>query len=123
MTPTVLVVDDDETVRRVLHLALQRAGFRVLLAEHGIDALARLDAEPAPVDLVLTDVVMPEMNGLTLAARLLARRPAPRLMFMSGYVHDPEQLNEALGRPAPFVPKPFDVDDLVARINAELGSA
>jgi two-component system cell cycle sensor histidine kinase/response regulator CckA len=123
VTRTVLVVDDDETVRRVLHLSLERAGFRVLTAEHGIHALALLDAEPAPVDLVLTDVVMPEMNGLALAARLLARRPTPRVIFMSGYVHDPEQLDQALGRPAPFVAKPFDVDDLVARISVELGSA
>lgn len=124
MTPTVIVVDDDETVRRVLQLSLTRAGFRVVVAEHGLHALALFDAEPeGAVDLVLTDVVMPEMDGVVLAERLLARRPPPRLMFMSGYVHDPDRLDRVLGRPAPFMSKPFDVDELAARIRAELRTA
>jgi two-component system cell cycle sensor histidine kinase/response regulator CckA len=117
---TLLVVDDDATIRRVLQLSLERAGFRVLAAEHGAAALAVLDAQESPVDLVLTDVVMPEMDGVSLAERVLARPGAPRLMFMSGYIHDPEKLDRVLGRPAPFIQKPFDVDELAERIRADL---
>ena len=117
---TLLVVDDDATIRRVLQLPLERAGFRVLVAEHGIQALAILDAEPDAVDLVLTDVVMPEMDGVTLAGRVLARPDPPLLLFMSGYIHDPAKLDHVLGRPAPFVQKPFDVDALALRIRADL---
>jgi two-component system cell cycle sensor histidine kinase/response regulator CckA len=120
---TLLVVDDDATIRRVLQLSLGRAGFRVLSAENGVAALALLDAETSPVDLILTDVVMPEMDGVTLAEHVLARTRAPRLMFMSGYIHDPEKLDRVLGRPAPFIQKPFDVDDLAERIRSDLGVA
>jgi CheY-like chemotaxis protein len=117
---TLLVVDDDATVRRVLQLSLERAGFRVLAAEHGVDALRLLDAETRPVDLILTDVVMPEMDGVTLAERVLERPDPPLLVFMSGYIHDPEKLDRVMGRPASLVQKPFDVDELAARIRAEL---
>lgn len=117
---TVLVVDDDATIRRVLQLTLERAGLRVLVAEHGTQALAILDAAPGDVDLILTDVVMPEMDGVTLAGRVLARPDPPLLVFMSGYVHDPATLDHVLGRPAPFVQKPFDVDELAVRIRADL---
>jgi two-component system cell cycle sensor histidine kinase/response regulator CckA len=118
---TLLVVDDDATVRRVLQISLERAGFRVLAAEHGVHALQLLDANPGVVDLILTDVVMPEMDGVTLAERVLTRPTPPRLLFMSGYIHDPEKLDRVLGRPAPFVQKPFDVDDLASRIRVDLG--
>lgn len=118
--PTLLVVDDDATVRRVLQLSLERAGFRVLAAEHGVEALRLLDAAPHAVDLILTDVVMPEMDGVTLAERVLDRPHPPNLIFMSGYIHDPEKLDRVMGRPAAFVQKPFDVEELAARIRAEL---
>ena len=72
--PLVLVVDDDAMVRRVLRLTLERAGLRVLLAEHGVDALNQLASVGEPVRVLLTDIVMPQMGGVALAEHVLARK-------------------------------------------------
>lgn len=120
--PLVLVVDDDATVRKVLKIALERAHLRVLTAEHGVDALAKLDAAGEPVDVILSDVVMPEMGGVALCEAALTRPHPPRIILMSGFNHDPARLRVA-GKGAPFVQKPFDMDDVVRRVRAEIALA
>lgn len=120
--PVVLVVDDDATVRKVLKIALERAQLRVITAEHGVDALEQLDAAGEPVDLILSDVVMPAMGGVALCEAALKRPHAPKVMLMSGFNHDPSRLRVA-GKSAPFVQKPFDMDDVVRRVRAEIGLA
>lgn len=120
---TVLVVDDEETVRRVLLLTLTSAGFKVLTADDGTHALAVLAAARDVVDLVLTDVVMPEMSGVTLAQQVFAQDAAARVCLMSGYLNDPAAMQREIGHPVTFVRKPFDVDELVAHLRGALGSA
>jgi DNA-binding NtrC family response regulator len=120
--PTVLVVDDDATVRRVLSLTLESAGFRVLTADDGRHALAVLASARDVVDLILTDVVMPEMSGVTLAQQVFAQDATARVCLMSGYLDDRAKMRRDIGHPVTFVQKPFDVDELVAHLRSELGA-
>ncbi len=116
---TILVVDDEDPVRRFLRIALERAGFRVLTAANGDEGWNALTADGA-VDLILSDVVMPGVDGLALAARVRELPQPPRFVFMSGFVNDRSRLNAALGRATPFVQKPFDLGDLVTLVKDEL---
>jgi two-component system, cell cycle sensor histidine kinase and response regulator CckA len=119
VSAAVLVVDDETTVLRLIRIALEREGLRVLTAGNGVEALAVL-AGAERVDLVVTDVVMPQMDGIALAGHVREMAAAPRLIFMSGFVNDRSRLNAALGRPAPFVQKPFDLEVMMATVRAEL---
>lgn len=118
--PYVLVVDDDATVRKVLRIALERAQMRVETAGHGVEALAVIAGATEDFDLILTDVVMPEMGGVALAEQAIKHPNPPHIMFMSGFNHDPARLRYA-GRSAPFVQKPFDMDDVVRRVRTLIG--
>jgi CheY-like chemotaxis protein len=107
---TVLVVEDADPVRSLAARALDAAGYRVLTAIDGVDALRTSASWSAPIHLVLTDVVMPRMGGDELATRLADLRPESRVLFMSGYTgsifrrdgHSEPQLH--------FVEKPYSVD-------------
>jgi PAS domain S-box-containing protein len=115
---TVLVAEDEETVRRFVRIVLEKEGFRVLEAENGMEALAIFEAaDPAP-DVLLTDVVMPQMGGKDLAQRLLSIRPEMKVIFMSGFVRDPELLEGLNDRKAPFLQKPFDIEELARIVRA-----
>jgi PAS domain S-box-containing protein len=115
---TVLVAEDEETVRRFVRIVLEREGFRVLEAENGMEALAVFEAaEPAP-DVLLTDVVMPRIGGKELATRLLEVRPGLKVIFMSGFVRDSELLEGLNERRAPFLQKPFDIEELARIVRA-----
>lgn len=108
---TILVVEDEDTVRRVTARLLNRLGYAVTTAASAEEALALLECRGAPFSLVLTDVVMPGLTGIELAEVLRAREPDVRILFMSGYP------SRELGQnpedpPSPFLPKPFSVDDL-----------
>jgi CheY-like chemotaxis protein len=98
----ILLVEDDAGVRGLARALLESAGYRVLVAALPSAALAVEAAHQGGIDLLLSDVVMPEMDGYELAARLRARRPGLRVVLMSGYT------GEATGGVAwPLVPKPF----------------
>lgn len=79
---TTLIVDDEETLRRVIQIVLEEAGHRVLTAENGSAALAILAGEP--VDLVISDIVMPETDGIELVREIRAKYPAVKIISMSG---------------------------------------
>ena len=83
--PTVLVAEDEEIVRDLVQLTLERAGYRVLAASDGDEALALRTSSDEPIDILLTDMVMPGMNGAELAQRVLAASPQTPVVFMSGY--------------------------------------
>ena len=109
---TVLVVDDEPAVREFVRRALERLGYRVLVADGPAQALERADDGAGHIDLVVTDVVMPEMRGPALAERLRAARPEIRTLYMSGYAADRAV---APGEPPmgdAFLPKPFRAADL-----------
>jgi PAS domain S-box-containing protein len=118
---TVLVVDDEESVRRVTERILVRAGYDVMIAATGGLALEAVGSDAQPIDLLLTDVVMPEMRGPQLVERATRIRPALRVLYMSGYIH---QAVTQLGIEHPeellFVEKPFTADQLLARVRQAL---
>src|SRR5262245_7050096 len=119
---TILVIEDQPEVLALLSDALQMLGYRVLTATRPSDGLALSDQHSDEIDLVLTDVVMPEMNGPELAQRLVFRHPSLRVLFLSG--HGPDVLGP-LGVPEEgpaILRKPFTVDTLIARVEGALAS-
>jgi two-component system cell cycle sensor histidine kinase/response regulator CckA len=116
---TVLVVDDDRGVRRLTSRMLRVAGYKVLEAESGPEALIVLQKEPG-IDLVLTDIVMPEMHGLELVDRALAATPRLRILLMTGHALE---LTDQLGvreSPLPLLLKPFSAEQLLAKVRDAL---
>jgi CheY-like chemotaxis protein len=115
-TETVLLVEDEEVVRNLTRTVLQRNGYRVLEATHGVEALDLCKQHNGPIHLLVTDVVMPHMNGRDLAQRLARLRPGTKVLFMSGYTGF---LDEPLGIPGgntAFLQKPFAPDGLVRQV-------
>jgi two-component system cell cycle sensor histidine kinase/response regulator CckA len=119
-TETIVVVEDDESVRELVQLMLQGHGYDVLAASDG-ETAARLCAEhPGGVDLLLTDVVMPELNGRVLAERLETMFPSLRVLFMSGY-SDEAVVRHGIIRPnTAFIEKPFSESGLARKVREVL---
>ncbi|MFN8028144.1 MAG: ATP-binding protein [Acidimicrobiia bacterium] len=116
----VLVVEDDEAVRRLTVQSLRRRGYTVLEADDAITALAVEESERGRIDLLLTDVVLPSMRGPALAAAVRAHNPGIAVLFMSGYAEGvlaPEFEGEA------FLAKPFRPFELAAAVRAAVGAA
>ncbi|HEX3156983.1 MAG TPA: response regulator [Gemmatimonadaceae bacterium] len=117
---TILLVEDEDAVRAVLRRLLVRRGFTVLEAEHGAEALAVSEEHDGPIDLVITDLMMPEMGGRELVQRLAARRVGLRVLFMSGYTTDELMRHGAVGPYKAFIQKPFALDEIADRIRQVL---
>ena len=109
---TILVVEDETAVRLSVHRILERAGYQVLEARHGRDALRVWRERRGEIALVLSDVIMPEMGGLDLAAMLRAEDPSVRLLFMSGYTGTDED-ETPLPASIPLLHKPFEGAELL----------
>jgi PAS domain S-box-containing protein len=115
---TVLMVEDEPSVREFARRVLDRAGHTLLTGDSGDEALRVAAAWEGPIDVLLTDIVMPGMHGQVLAAKLLKVRPGIRVIFMSGYAEDSIPALERLATPAAFLAKPFSsatLADAVAR--------
>jgi signal transduction histidine kinase/CheY-like chemotaxis protein len=119
---TVLVVEDDDSVRALTVEMVRDLGYRVVAAESGVAALRALDGE-SEVALLLTDVVMPDMNGRKLADAALARRPALKVLFTTGYTRNAIVHNGVLDPGVHLIAKPFTVESLAAKIHEVLGRA
>ncbi len=117
---TILVVEDEELVRRVVSNSLRKKGYRVLEAGHGQQALDISEHHAGPIDLVLTDVVMPEMNGRQLAERLKKQRPEAAILYMSGYAQDIVDAKGTLPPGTPFIEKPALVHTLTRKVREVL---
>ena len=117
---TILLVDDEETVRRFSSRVLAKHGFGVVSAGTGTEAIAAIRDRGHPIDLLLTDVMMPGMNGCQLAERLLAEYPSMRILFMSGYAEDVLAMNVGLVPGAAFLGKPFKPKALVTKVREVL---
>lgn len=117
---TILVVDDDEWVRVLARDVLAAEGYRVLEASDGQDAIRVAAEHPGPIHLLLTDVVMPGMNGCELAAGLGALLPGLKVMFMSAYDRD-FLVARGLTPTGPVITKPFTIEYLTRRIEMVLG--
>ncbi len=120
-TGTVLLVEDEEAVRSFASRALATRGYTVLEAGSGVEALEIMDRENGRVDLVVSDVVMPEMDGPTLLRHLRERNPDIRIIFMSGYAEEAFRKNLSAGEEFVFLPKPFTLKRLAETVKAAAG--
>jgi CheY-like chemotaxis protein len=119
---TVLLVEDEPAVRALARGILTRAGYEVLEAGDGVDALAASARFAGAIPLVVTDVVMPRMSGRELVERLVAARPDIKVLYMSGYTDDTIVHHGVLERDAAFVQKPLTPEALTAKVREVLGS-
>jgi len=117
---TVLLVEDEDGVRKLARRILERQGYAVLEAAGGAEALDLAEKHREPIHLLLTDVVMPQMGGRQLSERLVERRPETRVLFMSGYTDDQLLAHDRTGADVAFLPKPFDSKGLAAAVRAVL---
>ncbi len=117
---TILLVEDDALVRKVARAILDRAGYVVLEASTGSEALTLAEQHPATIHLLLTDVVMPRMSGPELADRLRVRHPATKALFMSGYTDRSIVHQGLLDSGVAFLQKPLTPDNLLRRIREVL---
>ena len=113
--PVVLVVEDEPVVREITRQVLENAGYQVLAAGSPSDALLLSGHYTRKIDLLLTDVVMPEMNGMDLADHLRKLQPGLVTVFMSGYA-DVDVARKATAELALHIQKPFTANFLLARI-------
>src|SRR4051794_31632371 len=113
---TLLVVDDEDSVRRLVTTVLESAGYQVLLATEPGAAIAIAQSHDGPIDLLITDVTMPEMDGRDVAKMVTTLRPECRVLFMSGYPTHADVPNGGLARDAALLQKPFVPRALVQRV-------
>jgi two-component system cell cycle sensor histidine kinase/response regulator CckA len=117
---TVLVAEDEDGVRELLRKALTEFGYTVLTARHGRDALMIAGQRGERIDLLVTDVVMPEMSGRELAETLLDGNPELKLLYISGYTDDEVLQRGVSGRNTGLLRKPFTAENLVRRVREVL---
>ena len=120
-TGCVLLVEDEEAVRKFAARALASRGYEVLEAASGREAIELLEESEASVDLVVSDVVMPEMDGPTLMRELRKRDPALKIIFVSGYAEDAFAKNLPEGERFTFLPKPFTLKQLIETVKTAIG--
>jgi signal transduction histidine kinase len=116
---TVLLVEDEPAIRALVGDVLRQHGYNVLEARHGVEALMTSAHHMEPIQLLITDVVMPQMRGDELAQRLMAERPDIKVLYMSGYTDD-AALHHGLSERTAFLQKPFTPDKLVVKVREVL---
>ncbi|MBN9390293.1 MAG: response regulator [Chloroflexi bacterium] len=119
-TETVLLVEDEEMVRNLANRALSEKGYKVLAARNGLEALELLENYKGPLDLVLTDVIMPKLGGRPLIESVLARRPGLKVIYISGYTDWTVDTQEILRPGQVFLQKPFTTSTLLRRVRQAL---
>ncbi len=116
-TETILLVEDDATIRTLAVLTLRRRGYTVLEARHGKNALEIVETQADnPIQLVITDVIMPQMGGVILAEQLRIKTPDLKILFLSGYSEEMAINRGWLESNSPFLQKPFSPNDLLYKI-------
>jgi two-component system cell cycle sensor histidine kinase/response regulator CckA len=120
---TILLVEDEDAVRTFAARALRNKGYTVLEANSGESALALLNKQSAPIDLLISDVVMPNMDGPTLVGRIREARPDLKIVFISGYAEDAFRKTMAQQDDIAFLPKPFSLSQLAVKVKEVLREA
>jgi two-component system cell cycle sensor histidine kinase/response regulator CckA len=116
------VIEDEEGVRQLASRILRQAGFHVLEAPTGAAALDMLGDIACPVDLIVTDVVIPDVELSRLERKAHDRRPEPPILYMSGYPHDEIVQRGLVARDLPFLQKPFTATELTDRVHDLVGA-
>ena len=117
---TILLVEDEAPVRMAVRRMLERLGYRVREAANGAAALGLLESSSERIDLVLTDVVMPELHGRDLAEYIRAQDPTKRVLYMSGYTDDEIVRADLVHAGAKLLQKPFTADELGSAVREAL---
>jgi len=121
---TILLVEDDPPIRRLIRRSLDGQGYQLLEACNGLEALGLLADHHGPIDLLVTDVVMPQMDGFTLGERLVESHPETRVLFLSGYADQSARVRHALKKVgSAFLLKPFTQSGLLQKICVQLDTA
>jgi two-component system cell cycle sensor histidine kinase/response regulator CckA len=119
---SILLVEDETSLRELAHHFLQTLGYKVLAAGNAASAMRISDSYNEPIDLLITDVVMPGLNGRLLADRLRERRPAMGVLFMSGYTGQTVGAHGVLAEGSFFIAKPFMKDHLARKVREVIGA-
>ena len=119
-TETVLVVEDEPALRRLISVSLEKRGYTVLAAEDGTEAIRILENNPGEIDLVVSDIMMPKLNGLELRKKATLLRPDMRFLFISGYAEDTIGRTAHLPQDAGYLEKPFLPIELARKVRALL---
>jgi len=117
---TILLVEDDSNLRDLVQESLQSMQYAVLVAASGDDALRLLERHPAPIDLLITDVIMPRMSGTELAQVVTTLRPGIKVLYMSGYTDDKLRDLPTTGPQIAWIQKPFQLHDLAQKLREVL---
>jgi PAS domain S-box-containing protein len=120
-TETILLVEDEESVRQLVRDTLASKGYQVIEAENGEDGVAAASAHKNKIDLVITDVIMPEMGGRELVKRLSETRPETKVLYLSGYTEDAIGTDGAIESGTAFLQKPFTLQNLSRKVREVLG--
>jgi two-component system cell cycle sensor histidine kinase/response regulator CckA len=121
-TETVLIVEDEKALRRAARRILSKAGYTVLEAADGAEALRVLEGHVGPLHLLLTDMILPGLNGREVAERISASRPGLKVLFSSGYTNDAVLRDGVLDASAHFLAKPYTAESLVRKVREVLDS-
>jgi CheY-like chemotaxis protein len=119
---TVLLVEDDEQVRRFMRGLLSSEGYRVIEAKNGAEGL-KIASETARIDLLLADMLLPELSGFDLAEQLLQLRPGLKILFVTGYIEGDIVQRSITELGASFLDKPFVPAALLQRVRDAIGAA
>ena len=119
---TILLVEDDNDVRELVSLALKNFGYNVIEAESGLKAIDLIHESDAAIDLMITDIIMPGINGKELASRLKDNISLNRVLFVSGYSQDHLLQNGSLQQGINFLQKPYPIDVLIKKVREILDS-
>jgi len=120
-TETILLVEDEESVRQLVRDTLVSKGYRVLEAEGGEDGLAAAASHSGNIDLIITDVVMPGMGGRELVKQLVSARPGTKVLYLSGYTEDAISSDGSIESGTSFLQKPFSLQHLSRKVREVLG--
>lgn len=115
-TETILLAEDDDSVRRIITVILEQKGYHVLACDSGERAMDVARTHPGAIDLLMTDLVMPRINGRELSDAVALLRPNVRLLFISGYTDDVVDQKLILRKHARFLQKPFSVEDVIESV-------
>lgn len=118
---TILVIEDEATIREVVGRVLERTGFQVLLAEDATQASQSARSHEGPIHLLLSDINLPGLTGGEFAAFLKTLRPGLKVLYMSGAPQDPVAMLDLRNHTAGFLQKPFDPDQLLRAVRVALG--